>query len=125
VKLELEMTVLASRVKESFSSVKSKASAETSDPTMVPSRMLVLFITPVPFKTLVRVRVLILALSKLTVLPLKLRLKEEPEMTVLLSRVRESAKAVKSKVSADISPLTMVPSRILVEEIQPVQPKVS
>jgi hypothetical protein len=125
VKEEELITVLASRVKESASSVKFKESAEWSAAKMVPSRMLVEVITPVPIKALVKVRVEILALSKLTVLPLKDRLKLEPLITVLLSKVSESAKAVKSKVSALRSPFKMVPSRILVEEIQPVQPRVS
>jgi hypothetical protein len=84
--------------------------------------MLVELMTPVPFKTLVRVRVEILALSKLTALaPLKLKVKLDEEMTVLASKVKESAKAVKSRVSALMSPPTIVPSRILVEVIQPVQ----
>ena len=120
MKEELLITVLASKVKESAREVKSRVSALKSAATIVPSRRLVEFITPVPFKTLVRVRVEILAESKLTVLPLKLKVKEEPLMTVLASSVNESAKAVKSRVSAETSPFTIVPSRMLVEVTTPV-----
>ena len=89
---------------------------------MVPSSILVELMTPVPLRTLVRVKVEMLAESKTTALaPLKLRVKEEELMIVLASRVRESANLVKSKVLFDISVATIVPSRILVELIQPVQ----
>lgn len=91
MKEELLMTVFASRVRESLSLVKSRVLLEISAATIVPSRILVLFMTPVPIKALVKVKVLMLAESKTTALaPLKLRVKLELAMTVLASRVRES-----------------------------------
>ena len=64
MKSELEMTVLASRVRESAREVKSKVSEETSVEVMVPFKMLVLVITPVPINPFVKVKVAIEAESK-------------------------------------------------------------
>jgi hypothetical protein len=113
--------VLLSSARESANSVKLRVSDDKSAPTIVPSKILVLLITPVPLRTLVRVRVEIAAESKVTGLaPLKVRVKLEELITVLASKVSESAKAVKSKVSADTSVEVIVPSKILVELITPV-----
>ena len=75
--------------------------AAISELVMVPSKILVLFITPVPTKALLKVRVEILAESKTTALaPLKLKVKLLEEMMVLASKTKESENSVKLRESA-------------------------
>ena len=100
MKLLFEITVLASSVKESLSLVKSKLLLERSAATIVPSKMLVELMTPVPTKALVKVRVEMLAESKTTVEPLKESVKEELLMMVLASKTKESLNSVKLSESA-------------------------
>ena len=57
MKLELLITVLASKVRESAREVKSKVSALTSVEVMVPFSIFPELIIPVPMSWLVRVRV--------------------------------------------------------------------
>lgn len=127
LKLEPEMTVLASRAIESLKRMKSRVLAEMlapvrvpvemSDPRMEPSRMLLEFTMPVPIKGLIKVRVVMLAESKLTVFPRKDRLKLEPEITVFASSSMESLNWAKSKALAEIADPVRPEMAVLAAEV--------